>query len=161
MALIKKDLVRGPTHRSRRSEGLRPRTTDGRVDEVGDRPLVGRTRQRIPSQSDLPHRGGRLLRVTPDPAVVRGVAPPTGGYDASDRKRSFPPITPIAPIPLIPPITPIALIAPITLIALIAPIAPITPTAPITPITPIAPIAPITLIAPIAPITPTSPNSNF
>ncbi|WP_297171058.1 hypothetical protein [uncultured Porphyromonas sp.] len=25
---------------------------------------------------------------TPDPAVVRGFAPPTGGYEASDRKRS-------------------------------------------------------------------------
>ena len=109
--------MRGPTHRSRRSEGLRPRTTDGRVDEVEDRPLVGRTRQRIPSQSDLPHRGGRLLRVTPDPAVVRGVAPPTGGYDASDRKRSFPPIAPITPI------APIALIAPIPLIVPITPIA--------------------------------------
>ncbi len=29
IALIKKDLVRGPTHRSRRSEGPQPRTTDG------------------------------------------------------------------------------------------------------------------------------------
>ena len=119
--------MRGPTHRSRRSEGLRPRTTDGRVDEVEDRPLVGRTRQRIPSQSDLPHRGGRLLRVTPDPAVVRGVAPPTGGYDASDRKRSFPPIAPTAPITLITPITPITPIALIAPRALIPPIALIAP----------------------------------
>ena len=58
-----------------------------------------------------------MLRVTPDPAVVRGFAPPTGGYDASDRKRSFPPIAPTALIALM---APIALIAPIAPIALIS-----------------------------------------
>ncbi len=46
IALIKKDLVRGPTHRSRRSEGPQPRTTDGKADVLEDRPLVGRTRRR-------------------------------------------------------------------------------------------------------------------
>ena len=29
-----------------------------------------------------------MLRVASFPAVVRGFAPPTGGYEASDRKRS-------------------------------------------------------------------------
>ena len=33
------------------------------------------------------------------PAVVRGFAPPTGGYEASDRKRSFSLMALIAPIP--------------------------------------------------------------
>ena len=47
IALIKKDLVRGPTHRSRRSEGLQPRTTDGQANVVEDRPLVGRTRRLV------------------------------------------------------------------------------------------------------------------
>ena len=64
--LFKKDLARGPTHRSRRSEGLQPRTTDGGKTESVYRPLVGRTKPslQLQSQSDLPHRGGRMLRVT-------------------------------------------------------------------------------------------------
>ena len=48
----KKDLARGPTHRSRRSEGLQPRTTDGKADVVECRPLVGRTRRSLQSQSE-------------------------------------------------------------------------------------------------------------
>ena len=47
----KKDLARGPTHRSRRSEGLQPRTTDGKADVVESRPLVGRTRRSLQPQS--------------------------------------------------------------------------------------------------------------
>ena len=52
------------------------------------RPLVGRTRQGLQLQSDLPQGEVACFRRLPCPAVVRGVAPPTGGYEASDRLRS-------------------------------------------------------------------------
>ena len=56
---------------------------------VGDRPLVGRTRRRR-AVSVRPPTPGRSLAScgSSTPPVVRGFAPPTGGYDASDRKRS-------------------------------------------------------------------------
>ena len=54
------------------------------------RPLVGRTKQRLQFQSDLPRGEVACFAWHSYPPVVRSFAPSTGGYDTSDRKRSFP-----------------------------------------------------------------------
>ena len=76
--------MRGPTHRSRRSEGQQPRTADGDKTAAVYRPLVGRT---IRGYSSSPtSRTGEVACFVwlPSPPVVRSFAPPTGGYDSSD-----------------------------------------------------------------------------
>ena len=81
---------RGPTNHSRGSEGQSPeRPTDARCLLIY-RPLVGRTK-RIYSSSPTSRQGRSLPPYMPlYPPVVRSFAPPTGGYDSSDRKRSLP-----------------------------------------------------------------------
>ena len=83
-----KDLARGPTNHSRGSKGQSPeRPTDARRLLIY-RPLEGRTR-RVYSPSPTSRPGEVACFVwLPSPPVVRSFAPPTGGYDSSDRKRS-------------------------------------------------------------------------
>ena len=79
---------RGPTNHSRGSKGQSPeRPTDARRLLIY-RPLEGRTR-RVYSSSPTSRPGEVACFVwLPSPPVVRSFAPPTGGYDSSDRKRS-------------------------------------------------------------------------
>ena len=80
---------RGPTNHSRGSKGQSPeRPTEARRHLIY-RPLVGRTR-RIYNSSPTSRQGRSFPLTHLYPPVVRSFAPPTGGYDSSDRKRSLP-----------------------------------------------------------------------
>ena len=80
--------MRGPTNHSRGSEGQSPeRPTGTRRQQFIDPLWVGLYGVIVPVRP--PTQGRSLVSYGFSlPPVVRSFAPPTGGYDSSDRKRS-------------------------------------------------------------------------